>query len=377
MEGTNRSIKVAHVLRSLEFGGAERLVIDLACLQRESGRITPELVCLESFGPLRGEAERRGLPCALAGTGGIRYVSGIRRLWSRFSRTKPDIVHTHNFLSHVHAAPAARLAGIPVVHTKHGKAVTSFAWSKRFRRFLYQLADTIVVVSKETGESFRAKSGVDRSKLVVIHNGIDTGRFAGLDRAGARRSLGLDDAAVVFGAVSRLDPVKDHPTMLRAFREVRGGCAKCVFLIVGDGPERGRVECMISELDLGDAVRLAGFTDEIPKYLASFDLFLQLSTEEGLSLTILEAAAAGVPVVASSVGGTPEIIENGKTGTLVPARDAAALARAMGGFLENPAPFREMARRAREDVGRRFSLAGMAAEYESLYRSVLRGRGAS
>ena len=139
----------------------------------------------------------------------------------------------------------------------------------------------------------------------------------------------------------------------------------------------GRQTHATPELDLGDAVRLAGFSDEIPKYLASFDLFLQLSTEEGLSLTILEAAAAGVPVVASSVGGTPEIIENGKTGTLVPARDAAALARAMGGFLENPAPFREMARRAREDVGRRFSLAGMAAEYESLYRSVLRGRGAS
>lgn len=376
MEETNRSIKVAHVLRSLEFGGAERLVIDLAGTQKASGRIAPELVCLESLGPLRGEAERRGLPCALIGSGGIRYLTGIGRMRSHFARTKPDIVHTHNFLSHVHAAPAARLAGIPVVHTKHGKAVTSFAWSKRFRRFLYELADRIVVVSRETGESFRAKSGVDEAKLVVIYNGIDTTRFTGLDRSDARRSIGLDEGAIVFGSVSRLDPVKDHPTMLGAFRKAADRCPRCVFVIVGDGPERGAIERLIAELGLGGAVRIAGFTDDIPKYLAAFDLFLQPSTEEGLSLTILEAAAAGVPVVASSVGGTPEIIENGKTGTLIPARDVGALERAMCAFLENPAPFREMARRAREDVARRFSLAGMAAEYEALYRSVLRERGA-
>ena len=376
MEGANRTIKVVHVLRSLEFGGAERLVVDLAGLQRESGGISPELVCLESLGPLLGEAERRGVPCALIGAGGARYISGIWRLWRRFSRERPDIVHTHNFLSHVHAAPAARLAGIPVLHTKHGKAVTSFAWSKRFRRFLYQLADAIAVVSKETGESFLAKSGVNRSKIAVVYNGIDTSRFAGLDRAGARRDLGLDGNLFIFGAISRLDPVKDHPTLLRAFRRAAGRCSRCMLVIVGDGPERGAIERMIGELGLGGAVRLEGFTKDVPRYLASFDCFVQPSTEEGLSLTILEAAAAGVPVIASSVGGTPEIIENGITGTLVPAGDVDAIAHALESFIENPAPFREMARRAQEDVTRRFSLEGMAARYEALYRSVLRERGA-
>jgi glycosyltransferase involved in cell wall biosynthesis len=377
MEGSNRPIRVAHVLRSLEFGGAERLVVDLAGLQKASGRIAPEFVCLESFGPLLEEAERRGIPCVLAGTGGIRYVSGIWRLWRRFSLGRPDIVHTHNYLSHVHAAPAARLAGIPVIHTKHGKAVTSFAWSKRFRKFLYELADAIVVVSKETGESFRAKSGVDRAKLTVIYNGIDTSRFASLDRAAARRELGLDEDRIVFGAVSRLDPVKDHPTMLRAFKSAVDRCARCMLLVVGDGPERATIERLIAELGLGQTVRLEGFRSDIPTYLVSLDVFLQPSTEEGLSLTILEAAATGVPIVASRVGGTPEIIESGKTGTLVPAGDVAALARALGGFIEDPEPFREMARRAREDVARRFSLEGTAAGYEALYRSVLRERGAS
>ncbi|MDD4858520.1 MAG: glycosyltransferase, partial [Candidatus Krumholzibacteria bacterium] len=376
IEERNLKIRVAHILRSLEFGGAERLVVDLAGAQKESGRIEPELVCLESLGPLHGEAGRRGLSCSLIGSGGVRYLSGIGRMRSHFSRTKPDIVHTHNFLSHVHAAPAARLAGIPVVHTKHGRAVTSFAWSKRFRRFLYQLADRIVVVSNETGMSFLAKSGVAPERVVVIHNGIDTSRFVGLDRGGARRDLGIDGGAIVFGAVSRLDPVKDHPAMLEAFKKISDACARCVLVMVGDGPERGAIERMVKNLGLGGAVRIEGFSAEVPKYLASFDLFLQPSTEEGLSLTILEAAAACVPVVASSVGGTGEIIEDGLTGTLVPPRDTEALADAMRRFVGDPAPFREMARRAREDVEKRFSLAGMAGAYEALYTSVLCERGA-
>jgi glycosyltransferase involved in cell wall biosynthesis len=375
MQETNRTIRVAHVLRSLEFGGAEKLVVDLAGTQKESGRIAPELVCLESFGPLRAEAERRGLSCTLVGSGGVRYLSAMRRLGGHFSRTRPHIVHTHNFISHVHAAPAARLARVPVVHTKHGRALASFAWSKRFRRFLYHLADRIVVVSRETGESLREKSGIDPARIVVIYNGIDTARFGDLDRAGARRELGLGGEAVVFGAVSRLDPVKDHPTMLRAFAKASKSGAGCVFVIVGDGPERGSVERLIGELGLGDSVKLTGFTDDVPRRLAAFDLFLQPSTEEGLSLTILEAAAAGVPVVASAVGGTGEIIENGKTGTLIAAGDTEALAAVLSRFIENPAPFREMARGARETVERRFSLASMAAAYEELYRSVCAERG--
>ena len=163
--------------------------------------------------------------------------------------------------------------------------------------------------------------------------------------------------------------------MLRAFGKASRRCSRCVFVIVGDGPERGAIERLIAELGLGDSVKLTGFTDDVPRRLAAFDLFLQPSTEEGLSLTILEAAAAGVPVVASAVGGTGEIIENGKTGTLVAAGDTEALAAALSGFIENPAPFREMARDAREVVERRFSLAGMAAAYEALYRSVCAERG--
>jgi len=374
---TDRSIRVAHVLRSLEFGGAEKLVVELAGTQKRSGLIAPELVCLESLGPLAAEAERHGLSCTLIGSGGVRYLSAMRRMGRHFSRTRPRIVHTHNFISHVHAAPVARLAGIPVVHTKHGRALTSFAWSKRFRRFLYQLADRIVVVSNETGESFRAKSGVDRAKIVVIYNGIDTARFRDLDRAGARRELGINESAIVFGSVSRLDPVKDHPTMIRAFGRVSTRCARCVFVIVGDGPERGAIERLVAELGLGDSVKLAGFTGDVPRRLAAFDLFLQPSTEEGLSLTILEAAAAGVPIVASAVGGTGEIIENGTSGTLIAAGDIEALAAALNGFVEDPAPFREMARSARETVERRFSLASMAAAYESLYRSMCAERGAA
>jgi glycosyltransferase involved in cell wall biosynthesis len=164
--------------------------------------------------------------------------------------------------------------------------------------------------------------------------------------------------------------------MIEAFKKISRTCARCLLVIVGDGPERGTIERKVEEFGLGGAVKLEGFSAEVPKYLASFDLFLQPSTEEGLSLTILEAAAAGVPVVASSVGGTGEIIEDGKTGMLVLPQDVEALADVMRRFVEDPAPFRDMARRARKNVEERFSLAGMAAAYEALYTSVLRLRGA-
>ncbi|MBN1163392.1 MAG: glycosyltransferase [Candidatus Krumholzibacteriota bacterium] len=371
----DKAIRVIHVLRSLEFGGAEKLVLDLAGTQKGTTAVNPFLVCVKSLGPLAERARELDLDPTLVGLGRIKFLSAIHRLIRLFSRLHPDIVHTHNLVAHTHAAPAARLAGIPVVHTKHGKGLTSFSRAPFLRRFLYHLADRLVVVSRETGESFQRKAGVDPDRMVVIYNGIDTSRFPGSGGAAVRDKLGIADGTRVVGAVSRLDPVKDHATMLKAFRRASRRYDDCVLLIVGDGPERGRIEKLIAELGLEGKVLLPGFSGRVPDYLAAIDLFLQPSTEEGLSLTILEAAAAGVPVVATPVGGTPEIIEDGISGLFVEVGDVESLSRGIIDFLENPEPFRERAQRARRKIEQRFSLSSMTSEYQALYEDVLKRRG--
>lgn len=366
-------MKVVHALRSLEFGGAEKLVIELASRQAQSGNIDVELACFNRGGVLEAEAASRGLPVSVTGLGRIRYLSGISNMRKYLLTARPDLVHTHNFLAHAHTAPAARMLGIPVIHTKHGRAVTSMSWAPALRRYIYSLAHAVVVVSKETGEIFARRSGVESSKIRVIHNGIDLDRYRNI-RADRQAVPGLEKIGrdvVVFGAVSRLDPVKDHATMLRAFAEVAARYSDCVFLIVGEGSERGNIEALIRELSIEGRVIMPGFTDEVPLYLLSMDMYLQPSLEEGLSLTLLEAAASGVPAVVTPVGGNPEVIEGGFSGTFVDVGDWHGLAAIMDSFMEDPVPFREMACRARESVEAGFSLASMEAGYRTLYSEAM------
>ena len=370
------AIRVTHVVRSLEFGGAEKMVLRLAGLQKAAGTAEPRLVCVAGLGPLETEARGIGLEPELVGMRGIRFVSAIARISRVLRRERPDIVHTHNLVAHAHAAAAARMLGIPVVHTKHGRQVTSFGRPPGLRRLVYGLADRIAVVSSDTGESLLAKVSIDRRRLRIVYNGIDAAPYRAVDRVRAREDAGLGAYRFVAGSVSRLDPVKDHTTMLRAFAAATSGRDDCAFLIVGDGPERERIERAAAGLGIAGRVRMRGFTDDIPSMLACMDLFMQPSTEEGLSLTILEAAAAGVPVVSTAVGGTPEIIENGRSGTLIEPGDEAALAAAIDRFLVDPAPFAAMALRARRIIDERFSLERMNEAYDGIYRELLAERGA-
>lgn len=366
-----------HVVRSLEFGGAEKMAVRLASTQNLSSTVEPSIVCMQSLGPLAAEAEGRGVRVELAGMGGLRYVAPISRLARMMRNERPDIIHTHNLVAHTHAAPAARQRGIPIVHTKHGRQVTSFRRVPWLREFLYGLSDRIAVVSGDTGRSLASKVPIDEKKIVVVYNGIDMEKFVSLDRVGAREKLGIPDGATVVGAVSRLDPVKDHSTMLKAFAKIAGEGRDRLFLIVGDGPEHDRIESLATELGIRDNVIMTGFSEEIPEMLAAMDIYLQPSTEEGLSLTILEAAAAGVPVVSTRVGGTPEIIADGENGVLIEVGDHEALAGVLERFVEDRGPFDEMAVKARKRIKEVFSLEGMTGNYETIYRNILteRGRG--
>jgi len=364
-------IKVLHIIRSFEIGGAEKLVLKLIREQLNSGDVVPFIAALIDRGPLRKEALEIGLECHAIGLEGVKYISPMLRFAGIIRKINPDIVHTHNFLAHVNTAPVAKFFRKAVVHTKHGRAITSISWAPFIRRWLYNLSDRIVVVSNETGITFREKTGVHEKKITVVYNGVDTSAFERYRKDEARKRLGIPESTVVFGTLSRLDRVKDHTTVVNAFADVLSKRKDCLLMIVGDGPERENIERRVQELGISKYVRMVGFTDEVHLYLSAMDLFLQPSREEGLSMTILEAMASGVPVIATPVGGTPEMIEDGVTGRLVGVADPRALSSAMVESIEEPERFLQMAKRALEKVKESFTLTAMADGYERVYREVL------
>src|SRR6185436_14263328 len=188
---------------------------------------------------------------------------------------------------------------------------------------------SIIAVSHELRD-YMIESRFPRERVRVIHNGIEPASAASpLDRRKARLLLGLDERAFVVTTVARLDPVKDLVTLLDAFAIVRKRAPGAQLVIVGDGPERQRLEARASHDDLAGSVRITGYRSDVRALLPAADVYVSSSISEGVSLTILEAMAAGVPVVATAVGGTPEIRADGEGGLLVPGRDADQLASAI------------------------------------------------
>jgi glycosyltransferase involved in cell wall biosynthesis len=227
----------------------------------------------------------------------------------------------------------------------------------------------VVTVSSELKQHMVAE-GFPTGKVSVIYNGIDVGVMPGRDmRARVRHELGIADDAVVVGTVARLDPVKDLQTLIQAVghQGAQGAQeARMVLLVIGDGSERARLEASARAAGAGSSVRFLGHREDARDLLAACDVYANSSISEGISLTILEAMAAGLPVVATRAGGTPEIVD-ATCGRLVPLRDPKALANALSELAADPALAQTLGREARARVEQHFTLERMVREYRDAY----------
>ena len=210
--------------------------------------------------------------------------------------------------------------------------------------------------------------------MTTIHNGVDTDRFFSAERIANRASLRLDDSVFTIGTVGRLDPVKDHASLLHAFRPIARSDRPSCLIIAGDGPMKDAIERVGAELKISDKIRLLGERNDIPEVLKACDLFTLTSLAEGISNTILEAMASGLPVVATRVGGNPELVEDGINGYLVSAGDVAGLTAAYESYLYNPNLRDLHGRNARLRVEQKFSLERMATQYAQLYQELMKTR---
>ncbi len=295
-------------------------------------------------------------------------MSAVARLARLVRKEDVGLVHTHSSVDGWVGGLAARIARVPVVRTRH----VSIRIRRRLNPVYRWLADR-VITSGEAIRSIVVASGVPAARVVAVPAGVD---LAEMDRAGKapdalRRSLGL--ARPVIGSVAMFRGSKGHAHLLDAFAVVRERWPTARLLLVGDGIRRRWVEGLARERGLGDAVVFTGFRSDVPDLLRIMDCFVLASTRtEGVPQSLLQAFAARVPAVASSVGGIPEVVTDKETGILVAPEDAAALARGIEAVLDDPAGAAERAAAARRLVEERFSHAISVGRLLAIYESLLR-----
>ena len=369
-------------------GGTERHVVNVGRAIDRS-RFDLHLGCFRRWGHFLAEIESRHVPIweySIDSLHNARTLREMLRFARDLRRLRIQIVHAYNFYPNVFALPAARLARVPLVLASiRDTGVYQTKNQKRAQRTMCRLAHCIVV-NAEAVRQWLVEEGFQRDKIVVIRNGVDLSRFETRgDGPRLRRELAIPPGAPIVAVVSRLHEAKGFDYFLHAAAAVSRRYPDARFLIVGDryglkdgavvreDAYQGELEALAMRLGIAHRVVFTGFRLDIPELLAECAVSVLPSLSEGLSNSILESMAAGVPVVATRVGGSPEAVEDGVSGFLVPPRDAAALARGIDTLLGDPDRARAMGAAAARRIAERFSLESMTRELERLYRRLLRG----
>jgi glycosyltransferase involved in cell wall biosynthesis len=356
-------------------GGAERHLLEMwRRIDRE--RFDVHIAVLKREGAFTPQAEALGLPIHDLGVGQRLYdgagLLGFARLVAVVSSFRPDVIHGYLFGPNLFAALAGRLCGVPVIAVAK-RNVDAFETPRQvfIQRFAHRLATHVTAVSEEVAASSVAL-GVPRSRITVIPNGVDVARFDGLDSAGDGLGLPGRPAGVpLIGSVGCLAPRKDYGTLLRALALLAGRGRDFRCAIAGDGPERAALEAQAREAGLASRIAFLGERGDVDRLLPAFDVFTLSSREEGIPNALLEAMAAARPCVATRVGGNAEVLEDGRTGWLVPPRDPEALAAALGTALAHPGAAKSRGLAAREAMIRDRSIDAMVRHHEAFYRRAL------
>jgi len=381
--GTQAAPLVAHVIHRLDMGGLENGLVNL--INRiPAERFRHVIICLTDYSAFRRRIQRGDVPVfTLNKRPGNSPVLHFK-LWRLLMQLRPDIVHTRNFGALEGTLPAA-LAGVPVrVHGEHGRDIDDLdgrnARRQIVRRLFKPFVHHYIAVSRDLESYLQQKVGVFPSRVAQIYNGVDSERF---HPAGERREevpcagfAGPEN--FVIGTVGRMQDVKDPLTLARAFvrlmQGIPGAEQRLRLVMIGDGPLRERVRALLADAWVEQYAWLPGERNDVARIMRSFDLFVLPSLAEGISNTILEAMASGLPVLATAVGGNPELIEAGVTGTLVPRDDAESMARAMRAYAESAELCRSQGSNARRTVERRFGMEAMVNAYMAVYDQLLAGR---
>lgn len=358
--------RICFVVPSLEIGGTERQVLRM--MKGLSDEYELMVICTRREGTMAGDARRLGVVRVLNVRGGWDPRMR-RRVEKELRRYKPEIVHSFMFGFDYQVNVAARNAGTPVVLSSRRQLAT---WKKprhlRLQRRANKLVDGIVANSHAVARFAAEQEGAPESLFHVIHNGIDQAAFhSEADTVQVRKRFNIPPLRTIVGIVANFSPVKDHALFLEIIDRLTARRAEVHFLTVGNGPLRERFERALDRRGLADRVTSIKTLSELPDVYKLMSISVLCSKVEGFPNAVLESMATGTPVVAANVGGIPELIEDGVTGTLVSGRDPEHFAAAIENLMDNPDECRAMGERAKQRVREQFSLNSMVKGYKALY----------
>ncbi|HZW21704.1 TIGR03088 family PEP-CTERM/XrtA system glycosyltransferase [Noviherbaspirillum sp.] len=357
---------VVHLIYRLDFGGLETLLAE--CVNRmPAGKYRHAIVCLTGYTGFASRVTRPGVGIfALDKPPGLAPMTHVK-LWKLLRQLRPAVLHTYNFAALEYNVTAA-LAGVPVrVHAEHGRDASDPEGLNRkhnlLRSLLIPFIDCYIPVSRDLQRWLRERVGIPEQKNLLINNGVDTDAF---HPAPAAR-----DGEFVIGTVGRVQDVKDHAGLVDAFLHLRAlvpeHAHRLRLAIVGDGPLLPALKAKVAAAGIQDCVRLPGARDDVAQLMQGFSVFALSSIAEGTPVTLLEAMACGLPVVATRVGGIPDAVVDGHTGRLVAPKDPVALAEALAAYVRQPELIEQHGAAARERAERHYSISAMVAAYTGLY----------
>jgi sugar transferase (PEP-CTERM/EpsH1 system associated) len=375
---------IVHIIYRLDVGGLENGLVNLIN-RMPPDRYRHAIVSLTEVTEFRQRIARDDVTCTALHKREGKDLGVYRRLWKALRALRPQIVHTRN-LPALDCQVVAALAGVPGrVHGEHGRDVYDLDgtnWKYNWlRRAVRPLIHRYIPLSRDLDQWLRSRIAVPENRIARIYNGVDSVRFhpAGAAREPLPAPHGFaPPGTLVIGTVGRMAEVKDPLNLVRAFLRlldtVPDARARLRLVMVGDGPLRAEAGRLLAERDAASLAWLPGSREDVAPILRGLDVFVLPSKAEGISNTILEAMASGLPVVATRVGGNPELVTEGESGLLVPAGSPEALAQAVRRYLDEPGLAQRQGQAARRRIEREFSLDAMVSRYLAVYDAVLAAR---
>jgi L-malate glycosyltransferase len=362
--------KILHIVISMVVGGAERLVYDMVKYPAFADN-QPAVCCMDSVGELGEKLIKEGYKVYCKGRRpglDLEMISWLRNI---IKQEQIDVVHAHQYSPLFYAVPGALLAGrVKVVFTEHGRFHPERnSWKRSlFNPLLALGVDHLVSISEATAKAMAVYDNFPFRRIRIIHNGIDCSEMIPfIDKKAKRQELGLSETCRIIGTAARLNSIKNIQMMLRVLKLVLQQVPDTCLVIAGQGEEEERLKAAAHELGIFDCVKFIGLRFDLPEIYQLFDVFLLTSFSEGISVTLLESMASGVPSVVTDVGGNREVVVEGKTGFMVRVDDDQSMSQRVCELLRDVDSHAQMGLSARERVAKEFSMLGMMAEYVSLY----------
>lgn len=374
---TKQSIKVMHLITELNSGGAEQLLATNTQHAWPAHFRHSVVTLYDGDTALADSIRQAGVPVVDLAMKRNGRFQGLWRFYRLLRQERPHIIHSWLIHAALLGRVLGRLTGVPIIVTARHSVNLGGGLRQKLNRWTRRLDDKTIAICDHMRQVEMDQTGAAADKIVTIYNGIPEIAFPPPPpaRLALCQTLHLPPDVLLVGTVGRLHAAKGHADLAAAIPQITASFPQAHFVWIGDGGERSALETQVERLEVAEHVHFLGDRTDVPDLLAGLDLFVMPSRWEGLSVAIAEAMAAGLPVVATAVGGTPELVIDGETGWLVPPQDSPALAQAIQQMLENMPQARKMGVAGRQRVQNQFTIAEMVRQTALLYDSLLQAKG--